>query len=366
MMTNTECSLFELLQVVIEGNVSGLGNACKLSEDEWTELFSVSQQQGVSALVFEAIDALYKGGNRLSVPKNIVLEMLNKVMVVEKNYSNQITNSTALAKLWKESGINTLVFKGLALSRYYPVPSYREFGDFDCYLFGKYDEGNTVAQAKGYRVDTGWYKHSQIYCNGVMAENHKYFTQCRKGKKERELNRELVSLLGDGSFLQRFENTELLLPPLMFEGLFFVYHAMSHFLLEGLTLRHFCDWACWMKANQNAINWHELYERCRYYGYDRFVDAMNAIGVAYLGLVNTNTDIVIERRYSEKVLDNTLHEDSKIYNKGEGKWFSRFGVVRNAFKYSWKYRKIAQYSMTSFLWGYVKGLVIKEEENTDF
>ena len=365
-MINTERSLFELLQVVIEGNVCGLGNACKLSEDEWTELFSVSQQQGVSALAFEAIDALYKEGKRLSVPQNIVLEMLRTSMLIQKNYSNQIVNSSALAKLWKESGINTLVFKGLALSRYYPVPSYREFGDFDCYLFGKYDEGNAVAKANGYRVDTGWYKHSQIYCNGVMAENHKYFTQCRKGKKERELNRELVSLLGDGSFLQRFENTELLLPPLMFEGLFFVYHAMSHFLLEGLTLRHFCDWACWMKANQSAIHWPEFYERCKYYGYDRFVDAMNAICVDYLGLVVTNTNIVIDRRYSEKVLDNTLHEDSKIYNKGGGKWHSRFGVVRNAFKYSWKYREIAQYSMWEYLWSYVRGLLKKEEEKSDF
>lgn len=364
-MSNTKCYLCELLKVVIEGNVSVLAHAYKLSDDEWAELFSVSHQQGVTSLVLEALDTLYKKGNSSSIPKNIVIASLSKALVVEKNYNNQIASSSALAKLWKESGINTLVFKGLALSRYYPVPSYREFGDFDCYLFDKYDEGNAVAQAKGYRVDTGWYKHSQIYYNGVMAENHKYFTQCRKGKKERELNKELVSLLGDGSFLQRFENTELLLPPLMFEALFFVYHAMSHFLLEGLTLRHFCDWACWMKANQNAINWHEFYERCKYYGYDRFVDAMNAICVDYLGLVITNTDITIDRRYSEKVLDNTLHEDSKIYNKGGGKWFSRFGVVRNAFKYSWKYREIAQYSMWEYLWGYARGLVMTEEENTD-
>lgn len=333
-----------------------------LSNQEWKDVRSLADKQGVTALAFEAIDTLYKEGKMLSVPQNIVLEMLRTSMLIQRNYSNQIANSSALAKLWKESGIQTLVFKGLALSRYYPVPSYREFGDFDCYLFGKYDEGNAVAKANGYRVDTGWYKHSQIYCNGVMAENHKYFTQCRKGKKERELNRELVSLLGDGSFLQRFENTDLFLPPLMFEGLFFVYHAMSHFLLEGLTLRHFCDWVCWMKVNQSIINWLEFYERCKYYGYDRFVDAMNAICVDYLGLVITNTNIVIDRRYSEKVLDNTLHEDSKIYNKGGGKWFSRFGVIRNAFKYSWKYREIAQYSMVSFLWDYIRGLLMKDED----
>lgn len=91
---------------------------------------------------------------------------------------------------------------------------------------------------------------------------------------------------------------------------------------------------------------------------------MNAICVDYLGLVITNTDITIDRTYSEKVLANTLHEDSKIYNKGGGKWNSRFGVVRNAFKYSWKYREIAQYSMCEYLWSYARGLLMKEEENT--
>lgn len=360
-MTNTERSLFELLQVIIKGDVGGINNVINLSDENWVELISMSHRQGVTALVLDALDALSKEGVRVYVPQKIVLELLSKAMVVQKNYGNQIKCSTALAKLWKENGIHTLVFKGLALSRYYPVPSHREFGDFDCFLFGKYDEGNAIAIANGYQVDTGWYKHSQIICNGIMAENHKYFTQCRKGKKERELNKELLSLLGDGSILQRFDNTELLLPPLMFESMFFVYHAMSHFLLEGLTLRFFCDWACWMKVNQNAINWVEFYERCRYYGYDRFVDAMNAICFDYLGLVITNSDIEIDRRYSEKVLNNTLYEDSKIYNKVGGKWYSRFGVIRNALTYSWKYREIAQSSMVSFLWSYVRGLVMKEE-----
>lgn len=117
MMTNTEHSLFEQLQVVVKGNVSGLVNACNLSEEEWIRLLSISQQQGVYALVFEALDALYKEGKRLSVPKNIVLDALSKSMLTQKNYSNQIESSAALAKLWKEKGYSNACVQGFGFKQ---------------------------------------------------------------------------------------------------------------------------------------------------------------------------------------------------------------------------------------------------------
>lgn len=108
---------------------------------------------------------------------------------------------------------------------------------------------------------------------------------------------------------------------------------MVHFLLEGLMLRHICDWAYWMKANQNKISWSAFYSQCQQYdlyGLCRFVDAMNAISVDYLGLEITNKEVAIDRTYSERVLDNTLYEDSKLYSKS-GKWYFRYDVIRNAF-----------------------------------
>ena len=136
---------------------------------------------------------------------------------------------------------------------------------------------------------------------------------------------------------------------------------MAHFLLEGLTLRHICDWSCWMNANQNKIIWNNFYCRCKYYGFDRFVDALTAISVEYLGLEITNRDIVINNTYTSKILYNTLYENSKLYNRG-GKWYSRFGVIRNAIRHSWKYREIAQYSNKDYLWSYIKGFFLREED----
>ena len=85
-----------------------------------------------------------------------------------------------------------------------------------------------------------------------------------------------------------------------------------------------------MKANQNKIFWNAFYEYCKHFGFDRFVDAMNAICVDYLGLEIKNKGIIINRTYTDKVLEKTLYGDLKIYNKG-GKWTSCIGIISTVF-----------------------------------
>lgn len=149
-----------------------------------------------------------------------------------------------------------------------------------------------------------------------MAENHRFFTQCRKGRKERVLNKELVSSIGEISGLKHLGDSNILLPPLAFEGLFLVYHSFGHFLSEGLSLRHICDWAFWMKANQDKIDWESFYSKCCNYGYGKFLDVITAISVNRLGLIITNPKVKIIDTFVKKVLDNTIYEDSKIYSRG--------------------------------------------------
>ena len=86
-----------------------------------------------------------------------------------------------------------------------------------------------------------------------------------------------------------------------------------------------------MKANQNKIFWNAFYEYCKHFGFDRFVD--------YLGLEVKNKGIIINRTYTDKVLEKTLYGDLKIYNKG-GKWTSCIGIISNVFWCSWKFREI--------------------------
>ncbi len=102
------------------------------------------------------------------------------------------------------------------------------------------------------------------------------------------LNKQLVEILGDGNKLEKLNGTNILLPPIEFEGLFYLYHALNHFLVEGINLRHFCDWTFWLKANQSKVYWNRFYAQCKEYKYDRFVNVLNKIAIKYFGLEITN------------------------------------------------------------------------------
>lgn len=329
-----------------------------LSEEEWNCFFRVSSQQGVLAIVYDVISQLPAC---CQPPRTIKLQWALSVKAIEKRYKTQLLGAKRLSELWSDEGIQTVVMKGLSLSKYYPVPSHRECGDFDCYLpNGKYEDGNIIAERSGAKVNREWYKHSQIYYHGMMAENHNYLVTTRKGKSAKELNAILIDRLGK---LTPLEGTNILLPSADFTALFVTYHSLAHFISEGITLRHLCDWACFMKAEQHNFNWREFYELCKRFKFDRFVDASNEIVTKYLGVEFDDKHIVCESPYADMVLNDILYEDSKVFSSGKGKWHNRFKLIKNMFSYGWKHRYIARSSSLKYFYSVISGYLFKRENH---
>jgi len=262
--------------------------------------------------------------------------------------------------LWAQSGLRMMVMKGQAMGPYYPNPKHRCPGDIDCYLFDGYATGNKTAMTWADIVDEGWYKHSVINYKGETIENHQYFVHTREGEISKSLNQELVYLLNDVKF-DFLPGTGALLPPPMFNALFLTYHALAHFLEEGLRLKQVLDWAMFLKHNARKVNWKEYYRLCEKYHFRRFSDVMNDIAVHYLGVQLDNRDITVNSPYTEKVLHSTLLDKDFVFGSGQGKWKNRWHIVKNLFKYRWKYTEIYQYSILRQLWYYAMGFVFKTE-----
>ena len=68
---------------------------------------------------------------------------------IEHRYGQQRRRAAELAAAYAEAGIRTVVLKGFAVSRLYPVPEHRPCGDLDCFLCGDYERGNRVAEQVG-------------------------------------------------------------------------------------------------------------------------------------------------------------------------------------------------------------------------
>lgn len=330
-----------------------------LSETEWQSLFKLATRQGVLAIAYDVILQL---PNNCHPPRNINLAWALSVEAIEDRYKKQLLGAKYLAEVWNSAGIKTVVMKGIALGQYYPVPEHRECGDFDCYLLNdKYEEGNLIAEQHGAKVNREWYKHSQIYFREMMAENHLFLVTTRKGKSTKYLNKILINCLNKE--LQYFPNSKILLPTTEFNALFVTYHSFAHFMSEGITLRHLCDWACFIKAEENNIDWGNFYNLCKRFQFDRFVDVSNAIIATYFGIEFQNKAIICSSPYTDKVIQDILFEDSKIFSGGKGKWRKRLKLITNIYNYSWKFRDIGYSSSTKYLLKIVVGFLLKREQH---
>ena len=335
---------------------------------DWRNVLLLAQKQGVRGLAYEALELLKQENEACTCfpDRTTLMQWYAQTAFVEKMFVQHVALAKDVVELWKQHGIKTVVFKGLAHSRYYPKPEHREFGDFDCYLIDAYGErayrqGNEVARKKSLLVDDGWYKHSHIAYKKLTIENHQYFTSARRGGTDLALHKYIVEAIGNGSKLERLDGTEIYVLPVEAEGLFMLYHSLTHFLVEGINLRHFVDWACWIKANQDKLEWSEFYPLCKRFRLDGFADVLNTIAVKYLGVELHDKSIFANSEFAERTIDSALFDDSSIYNRGKGQWYERLHVIGNAFRYSWKFRDVAHYSMIGYVWQFVYGFLRRKE-----
>ena len=360
---NAAIILLQLLSIAIN-------RKCFILDDnvDWRNVLILAQKQGVRGLAYEALEMLkQEDADCTCFPdRTTLMQWYAQTAFVEKMFAQHVALAKDVVELWKQHGIKTVVFKGLAHSCYYPKPEHREFGDFDCYLIDAYGEcayrqGNEVARKKGLMVDDGWYKHSHIAYKKLTIENHQYFTSARRGGTDLALHKYIVEAIDNGSKLERLDGTEIYVLPVEAEGLFMLYHSLTHFLVEGINLRHFVDWACWIKTNQDKVEWTEFYSLCQRFRLDGFADVLNTIAVKYLGVELNDKRIFADSEFAERTIESALYDDTSIYNRGKGQWYQRLHVIGNAFRYSWKYRDVAHYSMIGYVWQFVYGFLRRKD-----
>lgn len=366
----TEDLLFLLVRLGL-GNSSARDESCEvlssLDAAGWKALIDLAFEQGMASL---AVDGLQKSLEKraeslefaLDSPEleDLKYEWFGSVFQDEQDNKDQISVLKDMASRWAEEGCRMMLMKGQAAALYYPAPSHRTTGDIDCYFPGNYEKANSVAEKAGAIVDTHWYKHSQIHYKGEMFENHQYFVHTRDGKRGKLLNATLCSLL-EGVSYKTFPDSQILLPPVMFNALFLTYHALAHFLAEGMRLKQVVDWAMFLKAEQDNIDWEKFYALCGTFHFKRFVDVMNDIAVHKLGVKVHNPLIATDSPYTDKVLHSIFHDKDFVFGSGKSGWANRLHLVTNLFKYSWKYHQIYQDSILKQLWYYASGYIFKTE-----
>ena len=145
------------------------------------------------------------------------------------------------------------------------------------------DNGYLLAEKLGGSVKRHHYKHSHIALHGLIIENHQFALPVRGNNVFKDAERHLRNLLSQGP-IAKIADTNLLCPPASFNALFLIIHSLNHFLYESIKFRHILDWALFLRAEYENIDWEDLMQWCKRLNATRFVYCFNYISKKYLGL----------------------------------------------------------------------------------
>lgn len=339
-----------------------------MTEKELEELRLLSQEQGVGGICFSGIQKVIKaiGQEGQSLKDTMAyLKWLGMTAKCAQLNEQQLQTTKRMAEEWGKEGIKMVLMKGQANGLNYSNPMHREKGDVDVFLIkdGRcaYAEGDEAARKIGLHVDDRWYKHSQIAANGETIENHQYFVHTRDGNRGKNLDKTLRELV----FVDQYEtypDSEILLPPVMFNALFLTYHALAHFVSEGMHLKQVVDWAMFLKKEGSNIDWPQLYDLCDKYNLRVFLECMNNIAMKYLMVPGEVSVSAHYSKHADKIMQSVLHDKDFVFGSGEGSWHNRVHLITNLFKYRWKYEEVYQQSIWLQIWYYVTGYFFKTEK----
>lgn len=265
---------FELIRVAI-GNQVCLSHTP--SADEWGELYAIAKKQSLVGICFAGVQKLQK--QRQCPPKSLYLKWMGSAAVLMRNYETMQSMKQRLHGVFVQNGIGCLLLKGLALSEYYNEPGMRAFGDMDIYSPDSCVKVDELLKpiSKGFSVE--YYRHSECKLDGVTIENHRFLTDVRGQKRWHDLESYLHSLA-----VSRIGSSKgLSYPDETFTILFFVYHALGHFLYEKLTLKFMVDW-CMLLQKRGTLPEKLLDERLNGFGLMRFAAYMSRVCVLRLSM----------------------------------------------------------------------------------
>jgi len=249
---------------------------------DWNSLLTLANKQGVAAIVLDKIDGLVKESG-LEVPKSVLMKWIGTPVAYERRYAQYEKTIGRLAKFYNEHGFRMMVLKGYGLSIDYPIPNHRPCGDIDIWNFGDYKAADAALSAEiGIRIDNSRHHHTVFHVGGFMVENHYDFINVHSHKSNVEIEKKLHEIVEPCRQIEVGGQT-VYLPSSKFNALFLTYHASHHFAAEEMNLRQLLDWAYFIKVHGPEIDWDDLYADCIKWNKVKYLDAVNAICVDYLG-----------------------------------------------------------------------------------
>ena len=192
-----------------------------------------------------------------------------------------------------------------------------------------------------------------------MVENHYDFIDVHHRKSSPQLEKVLKELGQDDTCSVEVFGEKVYVPSPNLHALFLTRHAMEHFASEAITFRQLLDWAFFVKAHGQEVDWKWLLDVLEQHGMMPLFNLFNALCIEDLGFEaelfpRADVDPVLKQRVLKEIIHPEFSETQPA------------GLVpRVAFKFrrwkanGWKHELCYNESMWSAFWSGVWGHLLK-------
>lgn len=308
-----ENALLEILRREVMGQDGT--EKMELSVAGLNAVMRLAREHAVTGLVANAAmrNRIVIAGGAAEGRGEAVMRLMQQTMAHRQNQRRFEDAVGRFARLMKENGIAYVVFKGLAVARYYPEPFVRTMGDVDFYVPQRdflravevIEQGLHVKMDKE-DVD----KHYSFDWQGIRFEMHYQIETFGNPRHQHRFNRMI-----DGAMAEHTDSFTLcdsdgnktevcVLPPT--EDLIVVFkHWFNHLLVEGVGLRQTLNLAVLLNAYRDKINVGRLMTALDGIGYMKAFRAMLAMMKRYFGFEWLDSNFVLgcrDERYADKLM----------------------------------------------------------------
>lgn len=248
----------------------------------WSELYKLSQEQGVTGVVLECINRYFEKGVSLNVDFQTKMEWIGLVTQMEQQYQQYEKHILELAAFYLKHGIKMMVLKGYGLSKNYPMSNHRPCGDIDIYLFGEQERADKLIHNElGIDVDKSHHHHTVFQFQGETIENHYDFLNVHVRPSNKRIEAKLKKMADVRC--KKEDDTNIYFPSVEFNAIYLLRHCAAHFASTEMTLRQVLDWGLFMEKHHEEINWDEYLPYIKEEGMFRFYNLMGLFCMRNLG-----------------------------------------------------------------------------------
>ena len=307
-----------------------------LSEEDWIAVHQLAVRQGVVAVV---MDGVHRSG--LEIPRAIKMRFISSTDKIEKGYTKKRQIAKLLAKTYAQAGIQMMILKGLGLAELYPTPHHRPSSDIDIYLCGEQQRGDKLlSQQYGVEINRGKHHHTVFHVKDTLIENHYDFIEQHSRASAGALEHQLKEWYATEQPIEaKIDDVSYLTPAPNMNALFLTLHSGAHFAAENISMRHLLDWALFLKAYGNKVDWPRILQLGDKFGFRPFLDTINTVCVEYLGMDRslapslTDDKAVVDRMWCD-LLEYKLSRIPENFLRG---WVYR---IKRRYRNRWKQRLV--------------------------